>query len=247
MAEAEPSPESWSKHLYSTELAPCPYLPDRQERRLVALVEPGDPPALVDLLSEAGFRRSQQALYKPACTGCRACVPVRIVVDGFVPRRTDRKVLNRNADVFANECPPVATAEQFELFKRYLAARHDDGGMAAMARDAYDDMVESGVHGTTVVEFRDATGGLVGVSLTDRIATGLSGVYKFFEPELERRSLGTFIILWHIRRAAELGLPYVYLGYWVRDCRKMTYKSRFTPLEALVGPEWRPLDPNQTG
>ncbi len=247
MAEAEPSPASWSKHLYSTELAPCPYLPDRQERRLVALVEPGDPPALVDLLSEAGFRRSQQALYKPACSGCRACVPVRIVVDGFVPRRTDRKVLNRNADVFANECPPVATSEQFELFKRYLAARHDDGGMASMARDAYVDMVESGVHGTTVVEFRDASGRLVGVSLTDRIASGLSGVYKFFEPDLERRSLGTFIILWHVQRAAELGLPYVYLGYWVRDCRKMTYKSRFAPLEALVGPEWRPLDPGAAG
>ena len=243
MADAQPSQASWGKHFYSTELSPCPYLPDRQERRLVAMVEPNDPPALVDLLSEAGFRRSQQALYKPACPGCTACVPVRIVVSDFVPGRSDRKLLKRNGDIVAAERPPRATAEQFELFKRYLAARHDDGGMAAMDREAFDDMVESGVHGTLLVEFRDGAGRLVGVSLTDRLATGLSGVYKFFEPESERRSLGTSIILWHVRRAAELGLPYVYLGYWIRDCRKMAYKSRFMPLEALRGAEWRPLQP----
>lgn len=241
MADAQSPRPSWGKHLYSTELAPCPYLPDRQERRLVALVEPGDPPALVDLLSEAGFRRSQQALYKPACPGCRACVPVRIVVAGFTPGRSDRKLLKRNADLAATECPAVATTEQFELFRRYLSARHDDGGMALMERAAYTDMVEGGVHGTMLVEFRDAAGRLVGVSLTDRIGSGLSGVYKFFDPDQERRSLGTCIILWHVRRARELGLPYVYLGYWVRDCRKMAYKSRFRPLEALDGAEWRPL------
>lgn len=243
MADVQPSQASWGKHFYSTEVSSCPYLPDRQERRLVALVEPGDPPALVDLLTEAGFRRSQQALYKPACPGCTACVPVRIVVSDFAPGRTDRKLLKRNADIVAAERSPLATAEQFDLFRRYLAARHDDGGMATMDREAYDDMVESGVHGTMLVEFRDGTGRLVGVSLTDRIATGLSGVYKFFEPGMERRSLGTFIILWHVRRAAELGLPYVYLGYWIRDCRKMAYKARFMPLEALRGAEWRPLGP----
>ena len=247
MADAQPTQPSWGKHFYSTELSPCPYLPERQERRLVALVEQGDPPALVDLLSEAGFRRSQQALYKPACPGCSACVPVRIVVSGFEPGRGERELLKRNADIVAVGGPARAPGEQFGLFRRYLAARHDDGGMVTMDREAYDDMVESGVHGTMLVEFRDAAGRLVGVSLTDRIATGLSGVYKFFEPELERRSLGTFIILWHIARAAELGLPYVYLGYWIRDCRKMAYKARFMPLEALRGAEWRPLDPATTG
>ena len=182
-------------------------------------------------------------MIEPACPGCRACVPVRIVADRFTPGRTERKVLNRNADLVAEERPAAATGEQFELFKRYLEARHDDGGMALMERDAYDDMVGSGVYGTMLVEFRQPTGRLVGVSLTDRIATGLSGVYKFFEPEMERHSLGTFIILWHVRRAVELGLPYVYLGYWVRDCRKMAYKARFTPLEMLDGAEWRPLVP----
>jgi arginine-tRNA-protein transferase len=241
MDNGQPPRASWGKHFYSTELAPCPYLPGRQERRLVALVEPDDPPALVDLLSEAGFRRSQQALYKPACPGCRACVPVRIVVAGFAPGRTDRKLLKRNADIVATEHPALATTEQFELFRRYLQARHDDGGMALMERDAYTDMVESGIHGTSLVEFRDGLGRLVGVSLTDRIGSGLSGVYKFFNPEDAHRSLGTFIILWHVRRAAELGLPYVYLGYWIRDCRKMAYKARFMPLEALDGAEWRPL------
>ena len=114
-----------------------------------------------------------------------------------------------------------------------------------MEFEAYAEMVGSAIGRTALVEFRDATGRLVGVSLTDRIASGLSGVYKFFEPREERRSLGTFIILWHVHRAAELGLAYVYLGYWIRDCRKMAYKARFAPLERLDGSAWRPLDPDE--
>ncbi|MFO1069811.1 MAG: arginyltransferase [Geminicoccaceae bacterium] len=240
MAESS-APPRWTKHLYSSELAPCPYLPDRQERRLVALVEAGDPPGLVDVLTAAGFRRSQQALYKPACPGCSACVPVRIVVAGFSPSRSERKLLKRNADLVVEERPARATVEQFDLFHRYLSARHEDGGMARMGFESYAEMVESGVYGTLLAEIRDGSGRLVAVSLTDRVASGLSGVYKFFEPAEERRSLGTYVILWHVRRAAELALPYVYLGYWIRDCRKMAYKVRFAPLEALEGSVWRPL------
>lgn len=230
------------KHLYTTEVSPCPYLPGQLERRLVALIEPGDPPGLVDLLTEAGFRRSQQALYKPACPQCRACVPVRIVTAGWQASRSERKILNRNADLAAAEVPRRATEEQYRLFSRYLAARHDDGGMASMGFESYAEMVEAGAPGTLLVEFRDAAGGLVGVSLTDRVASGLSGVYKFFAPEQTRRSLGTFIILWHVRRAAELGLAYVYLGYWIGACRKMAYKARFGPLERLDDAEWRPAE-----
>lgn len=241
MAEPNPPARGWSKHLYSTELAPCPYLPGRRERRLVALVEPDDPPALVDLLTEAGFRRSQHALYKPACPGCRACVPVRIAVAGWAPGHSARRVLRRNADLVAAERPARATVEQFALFRRYLLARHDDGGMAQMGPESYEDMVETALPTSFLVELRDASGRLVGVSLTDRVAGGLSGVYKFFAPEEARRSLGTYLILWHVRRARELGLPYVYLGYWIRDCRKMAYKARFAPLERLDGADWRPM------
>ena len=228
---------------YSTDLAPCPYLPDRQERRLVALVEGEAGNDRLDLLTEAGFRRSQSYLYKPVCPGCRACVPVRIVVDGFRFSRGYRRVLQRNADLSWHEALPVATDEQFALFHRYLRQRHRDGGMVRMDRQAYSEMVEVAPASTRVVEFRDAAGVLMGVSLTDHLRSGLSGVYKFYAPESAGRSIGTFIILWHVERARTLGLPFVYLGYWIAQSRKMAYKVRFAPLEQLDGPRWRPLTP----
>lgn len=226
---------------YSTDLAPCPYLPDRQERRLVALVDAESGNERLDLLTEAGFRRSQGFLYKPVCPGCRACVPVRIAVDAFRPGRSFRRVLNRNADLRWQELSAVTSDEQFELFHRYLRHRHRDGGMMRMDRQAYRDMVEVAPASTRVVEFRGADGVLVGVSLTDHLRSGLSGVYKFFAPEATARSLGTFIILWHIDRARTLGLPYVYLGYWIGQSRKMAYKARFAPLEQLQRASWQPL------
>ncbi len=226
---------------YSTELGPCPYLAGRQERRIVAILEPGAPDDQLDELTEAGFRRSQLYLYRPLCPGCSACVPVRVVVDGFRWSRTFRKILARNADLVVEERPPAATAEQFELFHRYLLARHDDGGMARMDRADYAEMVERGPGSTTLVEVRDADGRLVAVSLTDRLRSGYSGVYKFYEPLEPRRSLGTFLILWHVLRAKELGLPYVYLGYWIAESPKMAYKARFRPLEQLTALDWRPL------
>jgi leucyl-tRNA---protein transferase len=226
---------------YSTDLAPCPYLPDRHERRLVALVEGEAGNGRLDLLTEAGFRRSQGYLYKPVCPGCTACVPVRIVVEGFRFSRGFRRVLGRNADLAWQEAPPLATDEQYALFHRYLRQRHRDGGMVRMDQHAYAEMVEVAPASTRLVEFRDAEGRLVGVSLTDHLRSGLSGVYKFFAPEAAARSLGTFIILWHIERARALGLPFVYLGYWIADSRKMAYNARFAPLEQLDGPAWRPL------
>ena len=226
---------------YSTDLAPCPYLPERQERRLVALVEGASGNGRLDLLTEAGFRRSQGYLYKPVCPGCRACVAVRIVVAGFRPGRSFRRVLARNADLTAHELPPTGTDEQFDLFQRYLRRRHRDGGMVRMDRQAYAEMVDIAPTGTRLIEFRAGDGGLVGVSLTDQVRSGLSGVYKFYEPEAPQRSLGTYIILWHVERARALGLPYVYLGYWIAESRKMAYKARFAPLERLEGASWTPL------
>jgi arginine-tRNA-protein transferase len=240
-AAMNPAETPRTHRFYTTDLAPCPYLPDRQERRLVALVAPEDGDGRLDLLTESGFRRSQGFLYKPVCPGCRACVPVRIVVAGFSPGRSFRRVLKRNADLAWEELPARSTDEQFVLFQRYLRHRHGDGGMVRMDREAYREMIEAAPASTRVVEFRDASGALVGVSLTDRLRSGLSGVYKFFAPEAEPRSLGSFIILWHIERAKALGLPYVYLGYWIAQSRKMAYKARFAPLEQLDGPAWRPL------
>jgi arginine-tRNA-protein transferase len=226
---------------YSTDLAPCPYLNGRQERRLVALVEGEGGNERLDLLTEAGFRRSQGYLYKPVCPGCRACVPVRIVVDGFRLSRSFRRVVARNRDLTSDEVPASGTHEQYALFHRYLRHRHRDGGMVRMDRQAYNEMVEMAPASTRLVEFRDSQGTLSAVSLTDRLRSGLSGVYKFYEPTAPQRSLGSFIILWHVERARELGLPFVYLGYWIGESRKMAYKARFAPLERLDGPTWLPF------
>ena len=224
---------------YSTDLAPCPYLPEREERRLVALVEGGDGNDRLDLLTEAGFRRSQGYLYTPVCTNCLRCVPVRVVVGEFLPGRGFRKVLARNGDLVASETDAVASDEQFALFHRYLRHRHHDGGMVRMDRAAYTEMVEVAPASTRLIEFREPSGRLVGVSLTDYVRSGLSGVYKFFDPDATARSLGSFIILWHIEHARRLGLPFVYLGYWIGESRKMSYKARFAPLQRLNGPSWQ--------
>lgn len=232
---------SWTIPLYRTQVAPCPYLPGRSEARVVAILDELAPQAF-DLLTAAGFRRTQRFLYRPDCPGCAACVPVRIPVARFIWSRGFRKVWRRNFELSPRELPPVATAEQYALFARYLASRHAEGGMAGMSFGEYRDMVEEAAPGTMLVEFRDAAGTLCGVTLTDRVENGLSGVYKFFEPEADRRSLGTFIVLWHVMRARELGLSYVYLGYWIAGCRKMSYKSRFRPLERLEGAAWVPFE-----
>lgn len=228
--------------LYRTQTAACPYLPGREEARIVAILDELAPESF-DLLTAAGFRRNQRYLYRPDCPGCSACVPVRIPVAQFRWSRGFRKVWQRNASLQPIERPPVATAEHYALFHRYLTSRHAGGGMAGMSFEDYREMVEEAAPTTMLVEFREPDGTLFGVTLTDRVATGLSGVYKFFAPEAQRRSPGTFIVLWHVVRAGELGLPYVYLGYWIDGCRKMAYKSRFQPLERLEGSRWVPFQP----
>ncbi len=230
-----------SRPFYATGLGPCPYLDNRKERRILTQVSGAHFDEALDILTEAGFRRSQTYLYKPACPGCDACIPVRIVVQDFKPGRTMRKVMARNEDLVVRERPRVATNEQFVLFNRYLNSRHRDGSMAAMDAHAFRQMVEGSPPASRLIEFRDSKDQLKAVSLTDYIRSGLSGVYKFFDPDDDRRSLGTMMILWHIERAKDLGVPFVYLGYWIQDSRKMSYKSRFMPLEKLERWRWEPL------
>jgi len=226
---------------YTTAPLPCPYLPGRTERKIVTELAGADAEALHDRLSRAGFRRSHNIAYSPVCPGCRACIPIRIVADAFQPDRTQRKVNRANTDLSAYEMPARASAEQFALFQRYQAARHGDGDMAAMGFYDYRAMVEDTPITTGMVEFRDPAGTLVGACLTDWLSDGLSAVYSFFEPGDTRRSLGTYAILWLVARARALGLPYVYLGYWVPESRKMSYKARFRPSEMLHGGLWRVL------
>lgn len=226
---------------YTTAPLPCPYVPGRTERKVVTEITGPDADALHDRLSRAGFRRSHNIAYAPVCPSCQACVPIRIPVDAFQPDRTLRRLAKANAMVEGFEVPARATAEQFHLFQRYQAVRHGEGDMATMSFYDYRAMVEDTPIDTFMVEFRDPDDTMVGACLTDRLGDGLSAVYSFFVPGLEKRSLGTYTILWLIDRARSLGLPYVYLGYWVPESRKMAYKSRFRPSEILSGGVWRVL------
>jgi arginyl-tRNA--protein-N-Asp/Glu arginylyltransferase len=226
---------------YTTAPLPCPYVEGRTERKVVTEITGAESESLHDRLSRAGFRRSHNIAYAPVCPGCNSCVPIRVPVERFQPGRTLRRVDEANRDITGYETPARATAEQFQLFQRYQNARHTDGDMATMSFYDYRAMVEDTPIETMLVEFRDREDRLVGGCLTDRLGDGLSAVYSYFLPELTRQSLGTYAILWLIRRARMLGLPHVYLGYWVPESRKMAYKARFRPSEVLVGGVWRPL------
>ena len=197
--------------------------------------------ALHERLSRAGFRRSHNIAYAPVCPGCQACVPIRVVSEDFTPDRTQRRILRANADLTISEMPARATAEQFTLFQRYQKNRHADGDMAAMGYYDYRAMIEDTPISTGILEFRDARDRLLGACLTDWLADGLSAVYSFFDTDEDKRSLGTFAVLWLIGRARSLGLPYVYLGYWVPESRKMAYKARFRPSEILMSGAWHRL------
>jgi arginine-tRNA-protein transferase len=232
---------------YLTAPSPCPYLAGRHERKVFTHLVGDKAGDLNDLLTHGGFRRSQSIAYRPACDQCRACVSVRVIANEFRPTRGFRKVLARNADIVGEQRSAVPTSEQYSVFRAYLDQRHRHGGMADMTVLDYAMMVEDSHVETRIIEYRRRgaeTGGsgrdneLVAVALTDVLSDGLSMVYSFFEPSEEGRSLGTFMILDHITRARRLGLPYVYLGYWIEGSKKMDYKGRFLPQQRLAPSGW---------
>ena len=234
---------------YLTSPAPCPYLAAREERKVFTHLYGADAKGLNDLLTQGGFRRSQNIAYRPACEACRACVSVRILVNAFEPSSSFKRTLKRNKDVLATPQPPKASTEQFSLFRRYLDARHPEGGMADMSPLDYVNMVEETHVNTRLVEYRkrflpgndvlaSTKGQLLGACITDTLSDGLSLVYSFYDPEATKRSLGSYFILDHIERAKALGLPYLYLGYWVQGSKKMDYKTRFQPIEYLGRNGW---------
>lgn len=196
-------------------------------------------------LSLVGFRRSHTIAYTPACTGCSACIPVRIRVDAFRLNRSFRRVLKANADLTGTLCEASASIEQFHLFSRYQHDRHADSDMALMGYFEYRSMIEDSPVRTYMAEFRDKEETLRAACLVDLLDDGISAVYSFFDTNLpESRSLGTRMVLWLIEECASKNLPYVYLGYWVEGSQKMAYKKRFHPLEAFLGPDgWVLLDP----
>lgn len=241
-----------STQFYLTAASPCPYLPDKFERKIFTHLVGERADELNDVLSHGGFRRSQNIAYRPACEACRACVSVRTVVDQFQLSRSQRRILGRNRDLIATEIKPQPSSEQFSVFRAYLDTRHRNGGMTDMTALDYAMMVEDTFVNTTLIEYRkrDADSGITGtssepliaVALTDRLSDGLSMVYSFFVPNEQRRSLGTFMILDHIERCRSLGLPYLYLGYWVSGSPKMDYKATFLPQDRLGPKGWKRFD-----
>ncbi|MCU0882954.1 MAG: arginyltransferase [Hyphomonadaceae bacterium] len=229
---------------YLTAPQPCPYLPGRRERKVFTALDGADAVELNDNLTHAGFRRSQNIAYRPACDMCASCVSVRVPVNRFETNRRWRRVNKRNGDVVASLVPAHATYEHFDLLKRYLGSRHAGGGMAEMSAFDYAAMVEETTVRTHLVEYRlDGTDGqLIGCALVDVLEDGLSLVYSFYEPDMEERSLGSFIVLDHIRQAREARLAHIYLGYWIAGSAKMAYKVQFQPLEALGPTGWGDLE-----
>jgi leucyl-tRNA---protein transferase len=229
---------------YVTAPQPCPYLAGRLERKLFTHLTHDKPLALVDNLLKGGFRRSQNIAYMPYCEGCQACISVRVLVDEFKPSRSLRRVLDANRDLTVRRQQSIPTAEQYGLFRAYIDARHSDGGMADMTVLDYAMMVEDSIIDTFISEYRLAPGGeageqpLLATALCDRLSDGVSMVYSFYDPGAPRRGLGTYMILDHIDYVRRLGLPYLYLGYWIQGSPKMSYKRRFQPQEQLTGNGW---------
>ncbi len=228
---------------FITAPAPCPYLPGRIERKVFTHLIGSDARQLNSQLSQSGFRRSQNIAYRPACDGCSSCVSVRVCVSEFEWTPGFRKIAKRNEDLDSEVVQAKATSEQYFPFRAYIDHRHADGGMADMTVLDFAAMVDDSFVDSRLVEYRIKVGDesrapLVACVLTDTLNDGLSMIYSFYEPELSDRSLGTYMILDHVRRAERLGLSYLYLGYWVNGSRKMHYKSRFLPQERLTAEGW---------
>ncbi|MDJ0878484.1 MAG: arginyltransferase [Halieaceae bacterium] len=223
--------------VYTTYPHSCSYLPEQEATTL--FVDPRTPmsSSLYSQLSLLGFRRSGSHLYRPNCSNCSACIPARVPVERFEAKRNQRRAWRRNLDIEVRELEDISGDEPFELYRRYIEERHHDGDMYPPSRDQYQSFL-SAEWGVTRFYGMFHDGRLVGVAVADLIDDGLSAIYTFYDPDLQDRSLGTFAVLWQIEATREMGLDYVYLGYWIKQCQKMAYKIQYRPLELYINGSW---------
>ena len=215
----------------------CGYLPGMRATSLVADPEAGLDPDIYSRLIQLGFRRSGGLVYRPHCGQCRECVPIRVPTDDFTPSRSQRRLWKNNADLEPRSLPCEFHEEHYQLYRRYQAIRHPGGSMDVDDQERYIQFFTAEGVETRLVEFR-LDEELVAVAVVDWLPVGLSAVYTFFDPDHARRGPGAYAILWQIMRARDIGLPHVYLGYWIRDCNKMSYKTRYRPYELYIGDRW---------
>ncbi|WP_410498935.1 arginyltransferase [Chitinibacter sp. S2-10] len=235
--------DSFRKHtvqlqFYATAPYPCSYLENQLARSQVAVPSELIDSAIYSQLVAQGFRRSGQFVYRPWCDHCEACVPVRLLVAQFLPSRTQRRVMQRNPNLKVRLMELSFREEHFALYQRYQRSRHAGGGMDQDNREQYESFLLKSNVSSFLAEFLE-DGVVRMVSLIDQLEDGLSSVYTFFDPDFPARSLGVYNVLWQVGLARQLGLPYVYLGYWIKDCRKMSYKTQYQPIEGRVKGVWQ--------
>ena len=223
--------------LFRTAPHDCSYLSGRQASTLFVDPEVPITASINSQLSDRGFRRSGSHIYKPDCGGCQSCISSRIDVEAFRFKRQHRKVMNRNADITVKETGSLDYDEAFQLYCKYIHRRHPDGDMYPPSEEQYSSFITVKPDGTRFFEFHRENR-LMAVSIVDQLHHGLSAVYTFYDVEEPRRSLGNYVIYWQIQKARLMNLPYLYLGYWVKDCPKMNYKINFRPLEMFVQGKW---------
>lgn len=224
--------------LFLTEPHACSYLPDKMAT--TAFVDPETPvdSALYSRITQMGFRRSGKYFYLPRCKGCSGCISCRVLVTRFKPNRQQRRCLNANRDVLVSQTAKVNQREHYELYEKYIGTRHNDGDMHPPSLQQYLDFIGDGCENTRFLEFR-LDEKLIGCAVFDVLGDGLSAIYTYYDTDLGKRSLGTLAILAQIEICQDLELPYLYLGYWISNCQKMRYKTRFRPMELFINNRWQ--------
>ena len=223
---------------YSTSSHACSYLDGKEASTIFVDPKTDLNGELYSQLSELGFRRSGRHVYRPNCETCQACVPIRVPVNTFTPSRSQTRCSKRNRDLTMHVVNTIDTDEHYQLYEHYINLRHQDGDMYPASKEQYRDFLTSEWGITEYIEFRDDNKKLIAVSVTDALVHGISAIYFFFDPEQDKRSLGTFNILHLIERAKQCQKPFVFLGYWIKACQKMSYKTKYQPFQVFVNNSW---------